>query len=97
MFPELPRIDIYRAQKLAEEHGFDSCTMTALNSHGAVIRLKWLDAYMGLVAVEGKEDEGFLTIQDLDITGIQIISVFGPNGRCVSSPEGPQKGPDKGT
>ena len=74
-------MDIYRAERLAQKHGFDSCTMTCLNEKGGILTGKWLDAYFGCFQPEGVD--GFVLVSDLAAAGYRCLALFGPDGRHI--------------
>ena len=75
-------MDIYRAQKLAQDHGFDSCTMTCIGKNG-ILYGKWLDAYMGLFKPD--HVDGFVMVRDLDAAGMRCLALFGPGGKTIEA------------
>jgi hypothetical protein len=73
-------MDIWRAEKLAKEHGSDSCMMTVIGPRG-VLTGAWLDAYFGLFRPDGSD--GFVTTQQLDEAGFRCLALFGPDGEQI--------------
>jgi hypothetical protein len=57
-------MNIYQCMKKAQEIGFDSAKFTAIFPTG-MKECKWLDAYMGILTIEGIDD-GFVTVCQID-------------------------------
>ena len=74
-------MDIYRAERLAQEHGFDSCTMTVIGP-GGVLYGKWLDAYFGCFK-PGRSD-GFVFTKQLAEAGFRCLALFDGEGRQIN-------------
>ncbi|HSN67893.1 MAG TPA: hypothetical protein VLV48_01520 [Thermoanaerobaculia bacterium] len=77
---EMIGMDIYRAERLAQEHGFDSCTMTIIGPQGIAYG-KWLDAYMGLFMPD--KADGFVMTRNLADMGFRCLALFGPDGEQI--------------
>lgn len=73
-------MDLYRAERLAQEHGFDSCTMTLFGPSG-VLTGQWLDAYFGMFKPE--KADGFVMTKQLDGAGFRCLALFGPDGEQI--------------
>jgi hypothetical protein len=74
-------MDIYRAQKLAQDHGFDSCTMTVIGPK-AIMYGKWIDAYFGFFKPDNLD--GFITTEQMDKMGCRCLALFGPDGESIT-------------
>lgn len=77
-------MDIYRAQRLAEEHGYDSCTMTLVSPKG-LLTGKWLDAYF--VAFQPEGVKGFLLTDQLAEAGYRCLALFDATGEQIHENE----------
>lgn len=79
-------MDLYRAEKLAQKHGYDSCTMTVIGPDG-VLYGKWLDAYFGLFKPD--RAKGFVSTKQLAGMGFRCLALFGPDGGQIDASEAP--------
>ncbi len=57
-------MNIYQCQEYAEKNGFDSVEFIA-NFPSGPKECKWLDAYFGLLTIDGVGD-GFITTKQID-------------------------------
>lgn len=57
-------MNLYQAQRHAEDNGHDSEEFTAFFPTGPR-RCKWLDAYFGMFTIEGFDD-GFVMVRQID-------------------------------
>ena len=55
------QMSLVECEDRAKDEGFDSATFEVVGPNGRV-KAKWLDAYMGIFTVEGKD--GFLMVGD---------------------------------
>jgi hypothetical protein len=79
-------MDLYRAERLAQKHGFDSCTMTVIGPAG-ILTGTWLDAYFGLFKPE--RSDGFVMTKQLDAAGFRCLALFGPDGEQIEGEVSP--------
>lgn len=77
-------MDVYRAERLAQKHGFDSCTMTLIGPRG-VLYGRWLDAYMGLFRPD--RADGFVMTKQIAEAGFRCLVLFGPDGQTIDANE----------
>lgn len=57
-------MDLYKAQRLAQDNGYDSAKFLAMFPSGPKV-CSWLDAYCGLFTIAGMGD-GFVTVRQID-------------------------------
>lgn len=68
-------MDIFECERKAQDCGYNSATFDLVNKEtGARIAAKWLDAYFGLLQLEGQD--GFIRAKDVAEIGPLVCENF---------------------
>lgn len=71
-------MNILQCQKMAEDVGFDSATFDLVGPK-ATLKCKWLDAYMGMFTIEGREGSFCMVSQFQFVPDLYCVNLMPAN------------------